>query len=154
MNNATFFSHGLANALVALPLANSGVPLFTTNISLQIILLIPICLIELLVHRQILKTSLLKSARISITSNVWSTLLGFLLIFLFAALGMSEQFAAPIQDDGLGLLGDWIIMRLLGLLLMWLLSIWSEQRVSSRLIKAIGKKQQWQSFVWANTLSY
>ncbi|MEM8638305.1 MAG: hypothetical protein AAGG51_05810 [Cyanobacteria bacterium P01_G01_bin.54] len=142
----------LPSGFMGLPLANAGVPLFTTNLYWQVILLIPIGLIELWVHRKILKIRLLTAAKIAIATNISSTLIGVLLLFAIAPLGLFDVIAAPAADNTR--LVYWVGVRLLGGVLMGGLSVGLEGWLGSWLIKGSKKNRRWRSFLWANTFSY
>ena len=133
-------------------LANAGVPLFSANIFWQIVVLIPIFLIELFVHRKFLKTSTLKSLRISITTNILSTLAGILSLFVFAPLFLAyDDFSPPLNSSSLP---KFVLLRLMGLLFMWFISVWIEYWSGLFLTPRIEKKVIKKSFLIANTLSY
>ncbi|MCT7992042.1 hypothetical protein [Laspinema olomoucense] len=69
-------------------LANSGVPLFTQSITYQIILLVPIIVIESCIHGKILGLSKIHAVWLSFACNIVSTLAGLLfLIFLAPIIG-------------------------------------------------------------------
>jgi hypothetical protein len=132
-------------------IANAGVPLFTTNVYWQVILLIPIVLIELLVHRQILKIRFLRSLKLSLLTNLLSTLIGFIVVFAFAFLfGVSDSFHPPLDTR----LTQFLVLRTVGFLLMGLISVRSEYWLGSRLCKEVTKEKLKKSFLTANILSY
>lgn len=71
------------------PLANAGVPLFTYSLIYQLLLLIPIILVEAYVHRRILNISRTTAIIISFLTNMVSTFIGgILMLLLGVAIGV------------------------------------------------------------------
>lgn len=142
----------LQPASLIFPLANAGVPLFTSNLLWQVILLIPIILIELLIHKNILKISLRQSLLISSITNFYSTLVGLIIVIIFGfLLGVIDSSNPPLDDR----FNRFIIFRLLGFLIMGVISIGTEYAfglrfMQGRVEKSIVKK----SFLMANISSY
>lgn len=137
---------------VSLLLANAGVPFFTTNVYWQITLLIPIILIEVFVHSMTLKINFFKSLGMSCVTNILSTLVGVIIVFGFGILFMvGDSFNPPLSNDSFS---RFVILRLVGLLLMWVVSIRVELRLGLRLMQGIVKEIIKRSFLIANTLSY
>ena len=141
-------------SLVNLTLANAGVPLFTTNVFWQIVLFIPIVLIELFAHRIILKTNLLKSLKISFIANLLSTLAGVIIVVGFGflyAIAIRDYFGPPLTSNSFN---RFVFFRVLGLLVMWFISVRIEYRSGLFLAREIETKILKRSVVVANTLSY
>lgn len=142
----------LQPAPLILPLANAGVPLFTSNLLWQVILLIPIILIELLIHKKILKISLRQSLLISSITNFYSTLVGFIIVIIFGFLfGVIDSSNPPLDDR----FNRFIIFRLLGFLIMGVISIGTEYAFGLRFVKGrVEKSIVKKSFLMANISSY
>ncbi len=65
-------------------LANSGVPLFSQSIGYQIILLVPIIVIESCIHGKILGLSAIRAAWLSFACNFVSTIAGIVFLMMVA----------------------------------------------------------------------
>lgn len=134
-------------------LANAGVPLFTINLFWQILLLIPICAIEIFIYRQRLSINLCQSCKISVLVNLLSTALGVMIVMGLGLLGagLADSDSPPLNIDELMV---FLLLRVMGLLGMGFLSIQVESWGGLRLIKGIERKVVQRSFLTANTASY
>ncbi len=146
------FNNLIQSLFVSLPLANIGVPLFTTNVFWQISLLIPIILIELFFYEKTLKINLFTALKISFITNIFSTFLGVVIIFVFAVFGGMIDFSRPPLDSSSFNL--FVIFRFVGLLMMWITSAQAEYWLGLRLLKGTERKIIKKSFLKANALSY
>ncbi len=143
--------HVLPYSFSNLLLANIGVPLFTTNVFWQVMLLIPIMLIELFAHSRFLKINLFKAFKISFITNLFSTLLGIIINIIFAVFGVIDSFEAPLDNRFLIL---FVVFRILGFLILWITSVQTEYWLGLRLVKGAEKDIFKKSFLKANSLSY
>jgi hypothetical protein len=137
----------------SLYLANSGIPLFTQSVSYQFWLLIPIIAIETYTHRQILKLSIIKAIYISSVTNIFSTLVGGILVLLFGVfLGqIIFQTTVPVQPGDFPFLPLEIIVTLIP---MFFISVFIELFIGRFQLKEIEKNKVKKSFLIANSLTY
>ncbi len=137
----------LPSKITSLYLANAGVPLFSQSIFYQIVLLVPIIVIEAYVHKKLLKVTIIKASYISLSTNLISTIIGgLLLIFLSGTF-----FGVPVQPGEFPFLPLEIMITLLPL---FLFSVLQEVFIGRFRLKGIIKKQINKSFLIANAFTY
>jgi hypothetical protein len=134
-------------------LANAGIPLFAQSVVYQIMLLIPIILIEACVYRKLLKTSIAKSVWVSLVTNVVSTLGGGLLIIVTGVFIGTRFFGSsvPVQPGYFPFLPLEIIVTLIP---MFLFSVVLESFIGFFSLRKIDHKKVKQSFLIANGFTY
>jgi hypothetical protein len=137
----------LPSKITSLYLANAGVPLFSQSIFYQIVLLVPIIVIEAYVHKKLLKVTIIKASYISLSTNLISTIIGGLLIIFLSG----TFFGVPVQPGDFPFLPLEIMITLLPL---FLFSVIQEVFIGRLGLKGIIKKQINKSFLIANTFTY
>ncbi len=131
----------------SLYLANAGVPLFSQSIFYQIVLLVPIIVIEAYVHKKLLKVTIIKASYISLSTNLISTIIGGLLIIFLSG----TFFGVPVQPGDFPFLPLEIMITLIPL---FFLSVIQEVFIGGFGLKGIIKKQVNKSFLMANAFTY
>ncbi|WP_242032146.1 hypothetical protein [Microcoleus sp. FACHB-672] len=132
-------------------LANLGVPLFAQSIGYQILLLIPIIIIEAFIYQKMLKISQIKAIWVSFAVNIISTIAGIIvLLFLlpYIVSMLLGYYYLPVQSGNFPFLPVEIMVTLIP---MFFASVALEFFVGSFLIKSIKNSQ---SFWIANGYTY
>jgi hypothetical protein len=134
-------------------LANAGIPLFTQSIFYQFYLLIPIIAIEAYTHKKILKLSIAKAIYISSVTNVFSTVVGGVLILFFGVFAGQILFrtSVPVQPGAFPFLPLEIIVTLVP---MFFISVFMESLLVIIRLKEIEKSKAKKSFLVANAFTY
>ena len=133
--------------ITSLYLANAGIPLFSQSIIYQILLLVPIILIEAYVHKKILKLTIIKAICVSLSTNLISTIIGGLLIIFLSGTFLG----VPVQPGDFPFLPLEIMITLIPL---FFLSVIQEVFIGGFGLKGIIKKQVNKSFLIANAFTY
>ena len=128
----------------SLYLANAGIPLFSQSIFYQILLLIPVIVIEAFVHKKLLKTTIKKAMLVALSTNIISTIVGGLFVVLpIGALIGTIVFGStvPVQPGSFPFLPLEVIVTLIP---MFLFSVVLESLLGRSRFKAVeqGKVKQ------------
>ncbi|WP_242716727.1 hypothetical protein [Microcoleus vaginatus] len=147
---STSFSMYLNTSLY---LANAGIPLFTQSVLYQIILVIPIIIIEAYIHKKLLKLSILKASFIAFITNIISTIGGgFIILCIGAFIGhIVFHTTVPVQPGSFPFLPLEIMMTLIP---MFFFSVYLELLIGSWEVKEMEKSQVNKSFLIANLFTY
>jgi hypothetical protein len=139
--------------LKSILLANAGISLFSQSLFYQILLLIPIIVIETYVHRKILETGVFKATWVALSSNVMSTLVGLLVILPIGAFVGTILFGStvPVQPGSFPFIPLEIIFTLIP---MFWFSVVVESFIGSLSLKTIDYKKVKKSFWIANVFTY
>jgi hypothetical protein len=131
-------------------LANSGIPLFSLNVVYQIMLLIPIIIIEAYIHRKILQISVIQSSLISVLTNLISTIVGG---FFFICFGV---FIAPfiVQGTTSSNFPFSSLTIIITLIPMFYFSVFLEVLIGQLMLKKVAGKQIKKTFFIANAFTY
>ncbi|MBD2000605.1 hypothetical protein H6F93_23610 [Leptolyngbya sp. FACHB-671] len=135
-------------------LANAGIPLFSQSLFYQVLLLIPIIVIEAYIHRKLLKTGVFKAVWVAFSTNVISTVVGGLLVILpIGALTGTILFGStvPVQPGSFPFLPLEIIFTLLP---MFWFSVVVESFIGSLSLRKVDYRKVKQSFLVANVYTY
>lgn len=134
-------------------LANSGIPLFIQSVRYQFLLLLPIIAIEAYIHQKILKIHIVRAIYISSVSNIFSMLVGGVIVLIFGAFigQIIFQTAVPVQPGAFPFLPLEIMVTLIP---MFFISVFLELFVGSSRLKAIEKSKVKRSFLIANAFTY
>jgi hypothetical protein len=135
-------------------LANAGIPLFSQSLFYQVLLLIPIIVIETYIHRKLLKTGVFKAIWIALSTNIISTVVGGLLVILpIGALTGTLLFGStvPVQPGSFPFLPLEIILTLIP---MFWFSVVVESLIGSLSLRKVDYRKVKQSFLVANMFTY
>lgn len=135
-------------------LANAGIPLFSQSVFYQIVLLIPIILIEAYAHKKLLQMNVSRAIWVALSTNFVSTLVGGLLILLFIAPLISTLLfgnPVPVQPGNFPFLPLEIMVTLIP---MFWFSVVLESWVGCWSLKQMDRKAVKRSFLIANGFTY
>ena len=138
----------------SLYLANAGIPLFSQSIFYQMLLLIPVIVIEAFVHKKLLKTTTKKAVLVALFTNILSTIVGELLVVLpIGAFIGTIIFGStvPVQPGSFPFLPLEVIITLVP---MFVFSVVLESFIGSFRFKAVAQEKVKQSFLLANAFTY
>lgn len=137
----------LHSKITSLYLANAGIPLFSQSVIYQIVLLVPIIVIEAYVHKKLLKVTIIKAICVSLSANLVSTIIGGLLIIFLSGTFLG----VPVQPGDFPFLPLEIMVTLVPL---FFFSVIQEVFIGGFGLKGIGKDKVNKSFLMANAFTY
>jgi hypothetical protein len=143
----------MLSSVLPLYLANSGIPLFTQGTQVQVLLFIPIFIIEAYIHHRQLPISWLRAIETSLTTNIISTLGGGILILLTGILVGDVLFQTSVPVPGGGLI-TYPLELILTLPIMFLVSVGIEGGLGRLRFRTLDSAQVSRSFWLANGVSY
>lgn len=132
-------------------LANAGIPAFSLSIIHQIVLLIPIVVIEAYILKKILPITIVKASLVASAANILSTVLGAIFFFLIG-LGLAGKFSQTIVNPGS--FPHPPIDIIITLIPMYFASVFIELLFGAFILKKILWRKILKTFTIANAYTY